>query len=56
MAPARFEWLLFSANGTVLLQGDQSQLPENNQQPAGYYLLQIRYDEQLHTLPFIVQP
>lgn len=54
--PARFEWLLFSANGTVLLQGDQSQLPENNQQPAGYYLLQIRYDEQLHTLPFIVQP
>ena len=55
-APRRFDWQLLSANGTLLRQGDQSQLPQNNQQPAGYYLLQIRYNEQFHTLPFIVQP
>ena len=54
--PASFEWQLFSANGTLLEQGNQSRLPQNNEQPAGYYLLQIRYHEQLHTLPFVVQP
>ncbi|WP_367391729.1 Omp28-related outer membrane protein [Lewinella sp. LCG006] len=54
--PATYEWQLVSVNGAVLEQGDQSRLPQNNQQPAGYYLLQIRYNEQLHTLPFVVQP
>lgn len=54
--PAKFEWQLFSLSGTLLEQGNQSRLPENNEQAAGYYLLQIRYNEQLHTLPFVVQP
>jgi hypothetical protein len=54
--PASFEWQLFSANGALLQNGNQSQLPLNNDQPAGYYLLQIRCKEQLHTLPFVVQP
>lgn len=54
--PANFEWQLFSLNGELLEQGNQSRLPQNNDQPAGYYLLQIRYEEQLHTLPFVVQP
>lgn len=53
--PASFEWQLFSANGALLQNGNQSRLPQNNDQPAGYYLLQIRYNEQLHTLPFVVQ-
>ncbi len=54
--PASFEWQLFSANGALLQKGNQSQLPQNNERPAGYYLLQIRCNEQLHTLPFVVQP
>jgi hypothetical protein len=53
---ALFEWQLFSASGALLQQGNQSQLPKNNEQPAGYYLLQIRYNEQLYTLPFVIQP
>lgn len=54
--PTSFTWQLFSVDGVLIQSGNQSALPDAINQAAGYYFLQVAYDKELHTLPFVVQP
>ncbi|RME96847.1 MAG: hypothetical protein D6772_11310, partial [Bacteroidetes bacterium] len=49
------QWLLYSATGQLLSQGETPALPHTTHLAPGYYLLSVRLNGKRQWLPFIVQ-
>lgn len=52
--PNSYEWQLLSAEGALVKAGNQNALPETSQLPAGYYLIRLKYDDQMDVIPVVI--
>ncbi|MEZ4985555.1 MAG: T9SS type A sorting domain-containing protein [Saprospiraceae bacterium] len=51
--PDTYRWKVLSTDGRCIVEGMDDTIIERNELPAGYYILQLNYNERLQSLPFI---